>query len=407
MTVKDVLDVEGLPASAGIERLLHRTTTDAAVVSRVRAEGAIVWGKTNTPVKAADWQTYNALYGTTNNPWDLERTPGGSSGGSAAALAAGLTALEIGADIAGSLRVPASFCGVFAHKPTYGIVSQRGFAPLPGLPVEPDMAVVGPMARSARDLRLLLSIIADAPIPPEAPPIEFKGLKVALWLDEPTFALDPEVKTVISAFARQLEAVGAIVEAVRCPVDAEALIFAYTMLLFALTGAGLPSSRRYIYEALRGPAKIARAMGAKPLSWAQGILAHTARHGEWLQANEARVQMTDVMERFFARHDILLAPVCPTPAFPHDHRPFPVRKLTCSDGRKIAYLEILDWIALATICGLPATVIPAGLTSQGLPVGAQIIVLRDGDSLALAVAQAIDELISSFRAPPLELPKSA
>jgi amidase len=121
MTVKDALDVEGLPASAGIEYLLHRTAKGAVVVSRVRAEGAIVWGKTNTPVKAADWQTYNALYGITNNPWDLERTPGGSSGGSAAALAAGLTALEIGADIGGSLRVPASFCGVFAHKPTYGI----------------------------------------------------------------------------------------------------------------------------------------------------------------------------------------------------------------------------------------------------------------------------------------------
>jgi amidase len=391
MTVKDALDVEGLPASAGIESLLHRTATDAVVVSRARAQGAIVWGKTNTPVKAADWQTYNALYGTTNNPWDLKRTPGGSSGGSAAAVAAGLTALEIGADIAGSLRVPASFCGVFAHKPTYGIVSQRGFAPLPGLPAELDLAVVGPMARSARDLRLLLSIIADAPIP----------------TGEPIFALDTEVKAIITAFARQLAAAGAIVEPVRCPVDPEALIFVYTMLLFALTGADLPSSQRHVYEMLRGPAKIARAMGAKPLSWAQGVLAHTARHREWLQANETRAQMADVMETFFARHDVLLTPVCPTPAFPHDHRRFALRKLTCSDGRKIAYLEILDWIALATVCGLPATVVPAGLTSQRLPVAAQIIVLRGGDSRALAVAQAIDEQIGGFRAPPLELPELA
>ena len=364
MTVKDALDVESLPASAGIESLVHRSATDAVVVSRVRAEGAIVWGKTNTPVKSADWQSYNALYGTTNNPWDLERTPGGSSGGSAAALAAGLTALEIGADIAGSLRVPASFCGVFAHKPTYGIVSQRGLVPAPGFPVELDLAVVGPMARSARDLRLLLSIIADAPIRTEVPPIKLKGLKVALWLEEPTFALDAEVKIVIGAFARQLAATGAIVEQVRCPVDPERLMFGYTMLLLALTGADLPSSQRLVYELLRGPAKIARAMGAKPLSWAQGVLAHTARHREWLQANATRAQMADVMKAFFARHDVLLVPVCPTPAFPHDHRRFPLRKLTCSDGRKIAYLEILDWIAPATVCGLPATVVPAGLTSK-------------------------------------------
>jgi amidase len=255
MTVKDALDVAGLPASAGIESLLHRTATDAAVVSRVRAEGAIIWGKTNTPVKAADWQTYNALYGTTNNPWNLELTPGGSSGGSAAALAAGLTALEVGADIAGSLRVPASFCGVFAHKPTYGIVPQAGLIPPPGFAAE-QLAVVGPMSSSARDLRLLLSILADAPIPADEPRVELKGLKVALWLEEPTFAVDTEVKAISNAFAAQLAAAGAMVE----------------------TGADLYSGQRYLYELLRGPAKVARAMGAKPLSWAQGVLAHTARH---------------------------------------------------------------------------------------------------------------------------------
>ena len=402
MTVKDALDVAGLPASAGIESLLHRTATDAAVVSRVRAEGAIVWGKTNTPVNAADWQTYNALYGTTNNPWDLERTPGGSSGGSAAALAAGLTALEIGADIAGSLRVPASFCGVFAHKPTFGIVSQRGLVPPPAFAAELDLAVVGPMARSARDLHLLLSIIADTPIPTEARPVELNGLKVAIWLEEPAFAIDAEAKAVINAFAEQLAAAGAVVERVQSPVDAEQLMFAYTTLLFALTGANMPSSQRRLYEVLRGPAKIARVMGAKPLSWAHGVLAHTARHRDWLRANETRAQMADVLQQFFTHHDVLLAPIAPTPAFPHDHRPFPLRKLRCSDGRRIPYLEILNWVALATVCGLPATAVPAGLTDQRLPVGIQIIGLRGGDSRVLAVAQAIDEQIGGFRAPPLQ-----
>jgi amidase len=402
MTVKDTLDAEGLPASAGTESLLNRSVEDAEVVARVRAEGAIIWGKTNTPVSGGDWQTYNTLYGTTNNPWDLERTPGGSSGGSAAALAARLTALEIGADLAGSLRVPASFCGVFAHKPTYGIVSQRGMVPPPGIHAERDLAVVGPMARSARDLRLLLSIIAEAPIPADAPPAELKGLKVALWLGETAFVVDTEVKTVITAFADRLAAAGAIVEPVQSPVDTEALMFAYTMLFFSMTGAGLPSGVRRLYELLRGPAKIMRSLGAKPLSWAQSVLANTARHREWLKANDARAQMGDRMRRFFARHDVLLAPVSPVPAFPHDHRPMRLRTLRCSDGREIAYWEILDWAALATVCGLPATAVPAGLTGQGLPVGVQIIGPHRGDSHTLAVAQAIDEAIGGFRAPPLE-----
>jgi len=210
-----------------------------------------------------------------------------------------------------------------------------------------------------------------------------------LWLEEPAFAIDMDVKTTITAFGQQLTAAGAIVELVQSPVDAEALMFAYTMLLFAPTGAQLPSSRRYIYEALRGPAKIARAMGAKPLSWAQGVLAHTARYRDWLQANEARAQMADVMERFFARHDVLLAPVCATPAFPHDHRPFPLRKLECSRGRKIAYLEILNWVSLASVCGLPATAVPAGLTRLRLPVGLQIIAPRVGATRAVAVAHSL------------------
>ena len=165
-----------------------------------------MWGKTNTPVYASDWQTYNSLYGTTSNPWDLKRTPGGSSGGSAAAVAAGITALEIGADIGGSIRIPASFCGVFAHKPTYGLVSQRGLVPPPGVVADLDLAVVGPMARSARDLRLLLSIIGESQIPAQAPPAELKRLKVALSLDEPTFPLDADTKATLEAFASEREA---------------------------------------------------------------------------------------------------------------------------------------------------------------------------------------------------------
>ena len=281
MTVKDHFDVVGLPASfGGIESLLKRTVTDADVVGKAREAGAIVWGKTNQSLYGDDWQSYNRLYGTTNNPWDEMRTPGGSSGGSAAAVAAGITALEIGSDIGGSLRHPAGFCGVFTHKPTYGVVSQRGAFPLPQgvLAADIDLTVIGPMTRSVRDLRLLLSIIATAHIPPKWPPAQLKCLRVALWLDEPDFSLDPEVKAPLTAFAERLASMGAVVEPVVSPVPTKEMMFAYTTLLFAVMGFVLPSGPRAFYELMRTPAKLALAMGAKPLSWAQGIVGLTARH---------------------------------------------------------------------------------------------------------------------------------
>src|SRR5579859_2596986 len=170
MTVKDTFDVVGLPASSGLKHLRQRQAEDATAVALAKHAGVVIWGKTNTPVLAGDWQTFNGLYGTTNNPWDVTRTCGGSSGGAAAALAAGVTALEIGSDIGGSLRVPASFCGVYAHKPTWGMVSQIGHVPpAPGALAERDLNVVGPMARSARDLRLLLSVLEAGAIAARAP----------------------------------------------------------------------------------------------------------------------------------------------------------------------------------------------------------------------------------------------
>lgn len=401
MTMKDTLDVNGLPASAGLKNLLNRSATDARVVQRVRVQDAIIWGKTNTPVKAGDWQTYNALYGTTNNPWDQKRTPGGSSGGSAAAVAAGLTALEIGADIGGSLRIPAGFCGVFAHKPTYGLVSQRGLVPPPDFAADLDLAVIGPMARSARDLRLLLSIIAENPISTDPSPFQLNGLKVALWIDDPAFALDREVRDVITVFAEQLAATGAVVEPIASPVDAETLMLTYTMLLYPVVNADLPMGERTLYELLRGPAKFARALGAKPLSWAQGILGATARHRDWLQANEMRARMRQTLQTFFTSYDILLTPISPTAAFVHDHGPFLKRQLRCSDGRNVSYLEMMNWIALATVCDLPTTAIPIGVTDQNLPIGVQLIGPSHGDARTLAVAQAIEEQVDGFRPPPL------
>jgi len=401
MTVKDTFDVEGMPASSGIDALRHRRAGDAAAVGHIKRAGAVIWGKTNTPVMAGDWQTYNALYGTTNNPWDLERTTGGSSGGSAAALASGVTALELGSDIGGSLRVPASFCGVFSHKPTWGMVSQIGhIPPAPGTRAERDLNVVGPMARSARDLRLLLSVIEHGPLAAKAPPAELKGLKVGLWLDEPAFILDSEIRQAVEGFAEALRAVGVDVRPLVSPVDAPALLAAYQVLLGSVVGTDLAPAQRRSLERMRGPARLARAMGVGVDGWAGLTLAYTATHAEWLEANEVRARMGEQMRDVFARFDVIIAPITPVAPFPHDHRPFQNRTLRCSDGSKIPYTAMLRWIALATALGLPATVVPAARTHEGLPVGVQIIGPRGGDSRTLAVAEAIEQALGGFERPP-------
>ncbi|HEX4712714.1 amidase family protein, partial [Phenylobacterium sp.] len=241
MTVKDTLDVVGLPASSGLRSLRQRQAEDATVVKLARQAGAVIWGKTNTPVMAGDWQTFNALYGTTNNPWDQARTTGGSSGGAAAALAAGVTALEIGSDIGGSLRVPASFCGVYSHKPTWGLVDQHGHVPpSPGSWSERDLNVIGPMARSARDLRLLLSVLEAGPLAAKAPPADLKEARIALWLDEPSFPLDPLVRTTIESFAAELSAAGAEVTPIASPVHMPTLMGAYQVLLGGVLGEDMP-----------------------------------------------------------------------------------------------------------------------------------------------------------------------
>ena len=400
MTIKDTLDVAGLPASSGLAHLRTRLAQDAGAVRRARAAGAVIWGKTNTPVMAGDWQTFNALYGTTNNPWDIERTTGGSSGGAAAALATGITALEIGSDIGGSLRVPASFCGVFSHKPTWGLVDQHGHVPpSPGSWSERDLNVVGPMARSARDLRLLLSVLDDGPLAAKAPAADLKTARIALWLDEPSFPRDPEVRGVVEAFAAQLAAAGAQVEAIPSPVHAPTLMSTYQTLLGAVLGEDMPPGVIRGMERLRGWAKWRVSRGAAPTSSAAMTLAYTATHREWMAADAVRNRLRRDIAPLFDRFDVILAPITPVAAFPHDHRPFGRRRLTLSDGATIPYAMMLNWIGLATALRLPATAVPAGLTPAGLPVGVQLIGPLGGDSKTLSLAQAIDENVRGFIAP--------
>lgn len=398
MTIKDTFDVIGMAASSGIEALRRRKPDDAAVVAAARRAGAVIWGKTNVPVMAADWQSFNPLYGATNNPWDPARVPGGSSGGAAAALAAGVTALEIGSDIGGSLRVPASFCGVFSHKPTWGLVSQVGhIPPAPGTHAERDLNVVGPMARSARDLRLLLSILAEG-VPAKAELADLRTLKLGLWLDG--FPLDPEVRAVLEDLAGRLRASGVEVRPISAPAPLDQLMDAYRVLLGSLVATDMPPTAQAAMRRMRGPAAIALALGARRESWAGLTRAYTASHAEWIAADEVRARLRSTMADAFEAFDAILAPVAPTVAFPHDHKPFASRRLKTSDGAAIPYPAMLNWIALATACHLPVTTIPAGLAASGLPVGAQIIGPHGADSRTLAIAQAIDEALGGYVAPP-------
>jgi amidase len=402
MTIKDTFDVVGMPASSGLEALRRRVAEDADVVGAARDAGAVIWGKTNVPVMAGDWQSFNGLYGTTNNPWDVTRTPGGSSGGAAAALAAGVTALEIGSDIGGSLRVPANFCGVFSHKPTWGLVSQHGHVPpSPGSWSERDLNVVGPMARSARDLRLLLSVIENGPLGAKAPPADLKATRIGLWLDEPSFPLDPEVRAAIEGFAAELTAAGAEVTPIRTPVHAATLMGVFPTLLGAVVGEDMPPSMLRGMERLRGWARWSMSRGADPLSNAALTLAYTATHREWMAADAVRNRLRREILGVFESYDVILAPISPVVAFPHNHRPFGKRSLSASDGRTIPYNAMLNWIALATALHLPATTVPAGLAASGMPVGVQLIGPSGGDARTLAVAQAIDENVRGFVAPTL------
>ena len=398
ITIKDTLDVAGMAASSGVAALRRRKAEDAVAVGLVRQAGAVIWGKTNVPVMAADWQSFNPLYGTTNNPWDLARTPGGSSGGAAAALAAGITALEIGSDIGGSLRVPASFCGVFSHKPTWGLVSQRGHVPpTPGTHAERDLNVIGPMARSVRDLRLLLSVMTEG-VPPKAEIADLSRLRIGLWLDG--FPLDPEVAAVIEVLGAQLSATGAEVRPISNPVPLDQLMAAYQTLLGSVLATDMPTRTQIAMRRMRGVAGLALRFGADPHSWAGLTRAYTATHAEWIAADEVRARLKLTAQDAFAAVDVIIAPVAPVVAFPHDDSPFAARKLRTSEGASLPYGGMLGWIALATACHLPATTIPAGLSGSGLPVGVQVIGPHGSDSRTLAIAQAIDENLGGFVAPP-------
>lgn len=384
MTVKDTFNVAGLHTTWGHPAWKEYTPEgDATVVRRLREAGAIIVGKTNVAFMLGDFgQTANELYGVTNNPWDLTRTPGGSTGGGAAALAAGMTFLEYGTDLVGSIRIPASFCGVYGLKPSVGIVPLTGFQ-VPGPPAGPSqmtyMSAVGPLARAAADLRTALNATAGPEAPNAhayawslAPPrhARLKDFRVRVVLDHESAPVSGEVAAVLSDTVDAIARAGAkVVEGWPQGVD---------------------------------PVKSAESFGLHVglfFAFAQPGEHHPAM-GEFIEHENRRMDIRAAWGRCFEEVDVFLCPVNFTEAFPHDPRPFEERTIATVEGER-SYQDQPFWIAHASLPGLPAVAAPVGLTPGGLPVGMQIVGPLYEDNTAITFAEVLAEVAGGFDPPPL------
>ena len=409
ITVKDSFETAGLRTTSGGAPGLESYVPekDAKAVARLKAAGAIVFGKTNLSTLAMDIQTYNTAFGTTNNPWDPSRTAGGSSGGSAVAMSAGLSALELGSDLGGSIRIPAAFCGVFGHRPSFGIVPTRGHIPgPPGTLAAPDLETAGPIARSAEDLDLALRVVARADEKDavgwhlKLPPPRRRGLsdyRLAAWLDDSAAPVDAALRERLEAVVGELRAAGAEVDTEARPGFAladNARLFMRVM--YGSMASGLPEGQ---FEKLR-----ARAAGLAPDddSFRARLTRDTVQtHREFEIAREAREQLRALWTKFFTRYDALLCPVFPTPAFPHDQSPDFAKRTLAVNGVPEPYLgTLLGWPALAGLSSLPGTAAPVGFTRDGLPAGIQVVGPYLEDRTSIHVAKLVAEVSGGYVPPP-------
>jgi len=399
MTIKDGLDVEGLPAVVGARGFTGRSKDceDADVVAAARRAGAVIWGKTNVSTMLGDIQSYNEIYGTTNNPFDFSRTCGGSSGGAAAALASGITALEIGSDIGGSLRHPANFCGVASLKPSWGTLSLRGhIPPAPDAFIERDLNVVGPMARNIGDLRLLWSVLSGR----AAKPASADGLRIAVWDEEPGWPLAGEVREAVGRAADALSRRGMKVFRAKPPIPGEELIDTYRTILTGVLNADLPQDVYSSAVARRTEDERLVREGGNGAEAALYRLRATASYREIVRAQVQRQKQKDALAAFFAgTADAIVMPVSPVTAFRHMHEgTFSDRKLDV-DGAQVPYSTLLWWIAPATSLHAPALAVPAGRTSAGMPVGVQIVGPWNGEDRLFDIAAAVEESLGGFSPP--------
>ena len=401
MTIKDGLDVYGMPATAGAREFHGRAKdcNDADVVAAARKQEAVIWGKTNVPTMLGDIQTYNDIYGTTNNPYDVTKTPGGSSGGAAAALAAGIAPLEIGSDIGGSLRHPANFCGVVSLKPTWGVLPLRGhIPPAPDRFIETDLGVVGPMARNVGDARLLWNVLSGTSVAPSS----IQDLRVAVWDEEPGWPLASDVRDAVRRTANALSRLGVKIVRAKPAIGGEDLIETFRTILTGVLNADLPQD---IYDAFLArhdaDCKLVEA-GSDKAESALYRLRATGSYRQIVHATIRRQKQKDVLAKFFDdTADVILMPISPVTAFAHMHDgTFSDRKLDV-DGLSFPYSSLLWWIALATSLHAPALAIQAGRAGSGMPVGVQLVGRWNGESQLFDLGEALEQQSGGFEAPTL------
>jgi amidase len=406
ISVKESFDVAGLPTTWGLPAFRNDAASeDAAVVAALKEAGAVIMGKTNVPVLLGDFQSYNPVYGVTNNPWDPARTPGGSSGGAAAAVAAGFSYLEYGSDIGGSLRIPAHFCGVYAHKPTFGIVSTDGHSAPGSRGARSDLSVVGPIARFPKDLALALDITAgpdslrttgwrlSLPRDDREDPAAWR---VALWPQDAMCPVDDEISARLIEVGTLLRRLGAFVSENARPNFASARHHeVYMLMLRAITTARQPDSileeSRAVLDSVAPDERNQRIYAARGA---------TLLHREWLALNGERAAFRRAWKEFFSRYDVLLAPVAATTAFPHDHEPDRDLRRVMVNGQPQPYASQLFWSGLPVLSYLPATCAPMGLSKSGLPMGLQIIGPEYNDHRTIAFAELLRRVIGGFVPPP-------
>lgn len=378
-TLKDAHSTAGMRTTTGFPPLDHVPQADSTVTARLQAAGGILIGKTNVAEMLADpGQSHNSIFGRTNNPWNVERTPGGSSGGAAAALASGITPFEIGTDLAGSIRIPAHFCGLFGLKPTEHRVSLAGL--IPGLPPPRSVRIlscIGPMARSVEDLALLYSIIAGPdrgdtevqPVPVDTvPELELKTLRIAFSPAFPGFPVAADIRDAVAELAKQLSSLSAAVAEATLPqLDFNQELVSASELIGMMVRAFQPEAQ------------------AQPTTLAQ-----------YLEALHRRDQSLIAWEQFFDSWDVLLCPVSMVTAFPHCEP----GSLLDVNGQKVEYGMVSAYCTLFNYTGHPAVVLPAQLDGDGLPIGVQIVGKRWDESRLLAIAKALTQVTGEFRRPP-------
>jgi amidase len=374
ITVKDAIETAGLRSTGGATELAeHVPETDATAVARLRAAGAIVFGKTNLPAWSGDMQTFNDLFGTTNNPWEPTDSPGGSSGGAAAAVACGFTAFELGTDIGGSIRIPSHLCGTFGLRPSHGLVPQDGYLAGSRRSAAPlDVNVLGPIARSAADLDLLLDVLVGADshdvwrvrLPPMP---DGRPLRIGFWFDDPFCRVDAAYLAVLRELADRLSDAGCSVAEAHPAVSFVESFETYWTLLGAANG----------------------------LNEDTGL-----SHRVWLETNEARLAQRAAWHEWFGSFDVLICPVLAVTRYPHDHSGTYATRTVQVNGRPRTHVDVARWTGLVGALGLPVAVAPAGAVPDGRPVGVQIIAARWHDRTATGAAALVAELTSGFRSPP-------